>query len=111
MAKKKKFVLEQVPIESYAAEGKCIARYENKVIFVEGVVPGDVANLFVHRSKKDWAEAYVNEITSPSKDRVEPFCEHFDSCGGCKWQMLPYDLQIKYKEQQVKDQLKRIGRI
>ncbi len=111
MAKKKKFVLENILIESYAAEGKCIARYNEKVIFVEGVVPGDVATIFVHRNKKDWAEAKTNSITTYAKNRVTPFCAHFDVCGGCKWQMLPYDLQLSYKEQQVKDQLKRIGRI
>lgn len=111
MAKRKKYVIPNLLIENYAAEGKCIARHEEKVIFVEGAVPGDVANVFVHRNKKDWAEANVNEIVSYSKDRVDAFCEHFGICGGCKWQMLPYELQLKYKEQQVKDQLKRIGRI
>ncbi len=111
MSKKKKFVLENIQIESYAAEGKCIARHNDKVIFVEGVVPGDVATIFVHKNKKDWAEAKVNRITTLSENRVEPFCSHFEICGGCKWQMLPYTLQLKYKEQQVKDQLKRIGKI
>jgi len=111
MSKKKKFVLEDLAIESYAAEGKCIARHNEKVIFVEGVVPGDVATVFVHRNKKDWAEAKVNSITKYSENRVEPFCSHFEVCGGCKWQMLPYEFQLQYKEQQVKDQLRRIGRI
>jgi 23S rRNA (uracil1939-C5)-methyltransferase len=111
MSKKKKFVLENIRIENYAAEGKCIARHEDKVIFVEGAVPGDVANIFVHKNKKDWAEARVNEIVSFSPERVDAFCEHFGVCGGCKWQMLPYELQLSYKEQQVKDQLKRIGRV
>jgi 23S rRNA (uracil1939-C5)-methyltransferase len=111
MAKKKKFIIQSLPIENYAAEGKCIARYQDKVIFVEGVVPGDVATVFVHKNRKDWAEANVNSIETYSKDRVEPFCQHFGVCGGCKWQMLPYELQLKYKQQQVKDQLKRIGHI
>ncbi len=111
MSKKKKFILENVVIESYAAEGKCIARQDEKVIFVEGVVPGDVATIFVHKNKKDWAEAKVNAITTLSKNRVVPFCNHFGVCGGCKWQMLPYELQLSYKEQQVKDQLRRIGRV
>ena len=111
MSKKKKFILENILIESYAAEGKCIARQNEKVIFVEGVVPGDVATLFVHKNKKDWAEAKVNAITTLSKNRVTPFCDHFGVCGGCKWQMLPYELQLSYKEQQVKDQLRRIGRV
>ena len=111
MAKKKKFILENILIESYAAEGKCIAKHNDKVIFVEGVVPGDVADIFVHKNKKDWAEAKVNSISKKSENRVEPFCKHFGICGGCKWQMLPYHLQLEYKDQQVKDQLKRIGRI
>jgi 23S rRNA (uracil1939-C5)-methyltransferase len=110
MSRKKKFVLENVLIENYAAEGKCIARYNDKVIFVEGVVPGDIATLFVYKNRKDWAEARVNQITTYAANRTDAFCGHFDVCGGCKWQMLPYNLQLQYKEQQVKDQLKRIGR-
>lgn len=111
MAKKKKFTIPSLPIERYAAEGKCIARFEEKVIFVEGAVPGDVADVFVYRNKKDWAEAKVNRIVSYSVDRTQPFCEHFGTCGGCKWQYLPYEKQLEYKEQQVKDQLKRIGKV
>lgn len=111
MSRKKKFVINDLLIENYAAEGKTIAHHEEKVIFVEGAVPGDVANVFVHKNKKDWAEARVNEITKFSDNRVEPFCQHFGICGGCKWQMLPYELQLNYKEQQVKDQLRRIGRV
>ncbi|MBL7764874.1 MAG: 23S rRNA (uracil(1939)-C(5))-methyltransferase RlmD [Chitinophagaceae bacterium] len=111
MAKRKKYTLENMLIETYAAEGKCIARHDNKVIFVEGAVPGDVADLFVHRSKKDWAEAMVSRIVSFSPDRVDAFCSHFGICGGCKWQMLPYEKQLSYKDQQVKDQLRRIGKV
>jgi 23S rRNA (uracil1939-C5)-methyltransferase len=111
MSRKKKFVLKNILVENYAAEGKCIARYEEKVIFVEGAVPGDVVDLFVHKNKKDWAEARVNTIVEPSANRIVPFCNHFDICGGCKWQMLPYHLQLEYKQQQVKDQLKRIGKV
>ena len=111
MSRKKKFVINDLMIESYAAEGKTIARHNEKVIFVEGTVPGDVANVFVYKNKKDWAEARVNQITKYSENRVEPFCEHFGICGGCKWQMLPYELQLQYKEQQVKDQLRRIGHV
>jgi 23S rRNA (uracil1939-C5)-methyltransferase len=111
MAKKKKFNLEGLYITSYAAEGKCIARHGEKVIFVEGAVPGDTVDVFVHRNKKDWAEATVNTVTTFSPDRVPPFCDHFGVCGGCKWQMLPYAKQLEYKQQQVFDQLKRIGRV
>lgn len=111
MSSKKKFVLENLHIDRYAAEGKCIGHQQDKVIFVEGVVPGDVADVFVFKNKKDWAEAKVNRISTYSADRVEPVCSHFGACGGCKWQMLPYPLQLQYKEQQVKDQLKRLGHI
>lgn len=111
MARKKKFTLQNVLVEKYAAEGKCIARQDDKIIFVEGAVPGDYADLFVYKSKKDYAEARVNQIVTPSAYRVPSFCKHFGICGGCKWQMLPYELQLKYKEEQVKDQLQRIGRV
>lgn len=111
MGKRKKYKIGDLLIESYAAEGKCIGRHEQKVIFVEGVVPGDRVNVFVTKNKKDWAEAVVQEIVNYSPERVQPFCTHFGVCGGCKWQMLPYQLQLQYKEQQVKDQFKRIGRI
>jgi len=111
MSKRKKIILENILIENYAAEGKCIGRHNDKVIFVEGVVPGDVATVFLQKNKKDWAQGVANKITTYAENRVESFCAHFDICGGCKWQMLPYDLQLKYKEQQVKDQLSRIGRI
>lgn len=111
MSKRKKFTLDGIEIINYAAEGKCIAKHGEKIIFVEGAVPGDVANLFVHKNKKDWAEATVNQITSYSNDRILPFCDNFGICGGCKWQMLPYEKQLQYKQQQVIDQLKRIGKV
>lgn len=111
MSSKKKFILENLHIERYAAEGKCIGHQQDKVIFVEGVVPGDIADVFVFKNKKDWAEAKVNKITTYSTDRVAPVCSHFGPCGGCKWQMLPYHLQLDYKDQQVKDQIKRLGKI
>lgn len=111
MSKRKKFVLNNIKVERYAAEGKCIAHHHEKVIFVEGAIPGDVVNVLVHRNKKDWAEGIVYELVEPSPIRTEPFCKHFGICGGCKWQMLPYALQAQYKEEQVQDQLKRIGGI
>lgn len=109
--KRKNRVIENLQIEHYAAEGKCIGRHEDKVIFVEGVVPGDIATVYLTKSKKDWAEGGVQFLTKKSENRIEPFCSHFGICGGCKWQMLPYALQLQYKEQQVKDQLRRIGRV
>jgi 23S rRNA (uracil1939-C5)-methyltransferase len=111
MARQKKYPLQQVLVERYAAEGKCVARVNDKVIFIEGAVPGDVVDIFVHKNKKDWGEARVTRLITPSSDRVTPFCSHFGTCGGCKWQMLPYNKQLLYKEEQVKDQLRRIGHI
>jgi len=107
--KKKNIVLEKVLVEDYAAEGKSIARVEGKVIFIERAVPGDVVDIKLLKSKKDWAEGYPLQFHSLSKERTEPFCQHFGVCGGCQWQMLPYDKQLFYKRQQVEDNLKRIG--
>jgi 23S rRNA (uracil1939-C5)-methyltransferase len=111
MARKKKYPLQQVLVERYAAEGKCVARVNDKVIFIEGAVPGDVVDIFVHKNKKDWAEARVTRLVQAATDRVVPFCQHFGTCGGCKWQMLPYPKQLQYKEEQVREQLRRIGQI
>lgn len=109
--KRKKVVLENVPVTGYAAEGKALARIEGKVIFIEGAVPGDFADVLITKNKKDWAEGKAIKINTYSPQRVEPFCIHFGICGGCKWQMLPYEKQLQYKEQEVKDVLKRIGKI
>ena len=98
-------------MQDYAAEGKSLAKVEGKVIFIEGVVPGDVVDVQLLKSKKDWAEGRPIHFHSYSTDRVEPFCSHFGVCGGCQWQMLPYDKQLFYKRQQVEDNLKRIGKI
>lgn len=109
--KKKNIVLEKVLVEDYAAEGKSISRVDGKVVFIEKVVPGDVVDVKLFKSKKDWAEGYPLQFHSFSKERVEPFCQHFGVCGGCQWQMLPYEKQLFYKRQQVEDNLKRIGKI
>ncbi len=98
-------------VEDYAAEGKSIARVDGKVIFIEGAVPGDVVNIQVGKSKKDWAEGRAVHFHSYSADRTIPFCDHFGLCGGCKWQMLPYEKQLEYKQREVEQNLKRIGRI
>jgi len=100
-----------VLVEDYAAEGKSIARVDGKVVFIEKVVPGDVVDIRLFKSKKDWAEGYPLQFHSFSKERTEPFCQHFGVCGGCQWQMLPYEKQLFYKRQQVEDNLKRIGKI
>jgi 23S rRNA (uracil1939-C5)-methyltransferase len=109
--KKKNIVLPQVLVEDYAAEGKSLARVDGKVIFIEGAVPGDRVDVQLGRSKKDWAEGRAIRFHGFSDQRVEPFCDHFGICGGCQWQMLPYDLQLKYKEKQVRDNLQRIGKL
>lgn len=111
MRRNKKIVLENVIVEDYAAEGKSLARQDGKVIFIENVVPGDVVDIRLKKNKKDWGEGYPIQFHSYSKDRVQPFCQHFGVCGGCQWQMLPYNLQLVYKQQQVYDNLKRIGKI
>ena len=110
--RKKNVILEKVPVSAYAAEGKALARIDGKVIFIEGgVVPGDVVDVRLGKSKKDWAEGRAIRFHSYAADRVTPFCEHFGTCGGCKWQMLPYDKQLSYKHQQVTDNLTRIGKL
>jgi 23S rRNA (uracil1939-C5)-methyltransferase len=109
--KKKNIVLEEVLVENYAAEGKSLARQDGKVIFIENVVPGDVVDIRLSKNKKDWAEGYPIQFKSYSRERVEPFCQHFGVCGGCQWQMLPYQKQLQYKQQQVIDNLTRIGKI
>ena len=111
MRSKKKFTLKNIRVTGYAAEGKSLARVDGKVIFIEGAVPGDVVDVFVTKNKKDWAEGKASEIIEYSKERVTPFCIHFGICGGCKWQMLPYEKQLEYKEQEVRDVIKRIGKI
>lgn len=98
-------------VENYAAEGKSLAKVEGKVVFIENVVPGDVVNVRLSKSKKDWAEGYPIHFHSYSNERVTPFCQHFGVCGGCQWQMLPYSKQLEYKHQQVFDNLSRIGKV
>ncbi len=108
---KKRVIIENLLVTDYAAEGKALARVDGKVIFISGAVPGDVVNVFLTKNKADWAEARVSEIVTYSENRVEPFCQHFGVCGGCKWQMLPYETQLKYKQQEAEQNLRRIGRL
>ncbi len=99
-------------IDAYAAEGKSVAHLDNgKVLFVEGVVPGDIIDVAIIKDKTSWAQGKMLRLVTPSPQRIEPFCMHFGVCGGCKWQMLPYKQQLVYKQQQVADQLKRIGNV
>jgi 23S rRNA (uracil1939-C5)-methyltransferase len=109
--RKKNVVLQKVPVLDYAAEGKAISRVEGKVIFIEGAVPGDVVDVQLSKNKKEWSEGKAIHFHEWSKDRVEAFCSHFGVCGGCKWQMLPYEKQLQYKQHEVEQNLRRIGKI
>lgn len=109
--KKLDLILENVKIEAVAAEGKSLAHLDGTVVFVEFAVPGDIVNVKVTKKKKNYMEGFILEIVKPSEDRLQPFCEHFGICGGCRWQPLPYDMQLKAKQQQVWDQLVRIGHL
>ncbi|MBR0569166.1 23S rRNA (uracil(1939)-C(5))-methyltransferase RlmD [Microvirga sp. STS03] len=104
-------ILENIRIEEMVAEGKCLARHNNMVIFVGGVAPGDVVDLRITKKKKSFMEAVPVQFREYSDLRVQPFCEHFGICGGCKWQHIGYDTQLYYKEKQVKDNLERIGKV
>ncbi len=113
MARNKKLLplLESVTIEAVAAEGKCLFHWGELVVFVPFCVPGDVADVQIRRKKHSFAEGEVVRFVKLSQVRVQPFCQHFGVCGGCKWQNLPYEEQLKFKQQQVYDQLHRIGKI
>ena len=113
MTRKKKPLplLENITITDFAAEGKALARVDDMVVFVPWAVPGDVCDLQVRRKKHSFMEAEIVRLHTPSPIRVQPFCEHFGTCGGCKWQQLPYEEQLKMKQQQVFDQLTRIGKV
>ena len=113
MARNKKPLplLEGVTIEAVAAEGKCLFHWEDLVVFVPFCVPGDVCDVQIRRKKHSFAEGEVMRFITYSKVRAIPFCQHFGVCGGCKWQNLPYEEQLKFKQQQVYDQLHRIGKV
>ena len=107
----KNITLSNILVEDYAAEGKSLARVDGKVIFIENAIPGDVVDIRLGKNKKDWAEGHIIAFQQYSPDRIEPFCAHFGVCGGCRWQMLPYPRQLQYKQQQVEDVLRRIGKV
>ena len=113
MARNKKPLplLEGVTIEAVAAEGKCLFHWNELVVFVPFCVPGDVCDVQIRRKKHSFAEGEVVRFINYSKVRATPFCQHFGVCGGCKWQNLPYEEQLKFKQQQVYDQLHRIGKV
>ncbi len=104
-------VIEHVTIEAVASEGKSLFHHEDMVVFVPFCVPGDVVDVEILKKKHRYAEGRVANFISKSNVRAEPFCEHFGVCGGCKWQNLPYEEQLKAKQQQVYDLLSRIGKV
>jgi 23S rRNA (uracil-5-)-methyltransferase rumA len=110
--KRKEFpILENVTITDVAAEGKALARVNDMVVFVPFVVPGDVVDLKIRKKKHSYCEAEVVRFVKYSETRAEPVCQHFGVCGGCKWQNLPYEEQLRAKQQQVFDQLSRISHV
>ncbi len=104
-------LIEGLEITSLAAEGKSIGRHEGAVVFVPMTVPGDVVDVQIRAKHRRFMEGTVVRFVKRSDKRVEPVCEHFGVCGGCKWQNLPYDEQLRYKTDQVRDQLTRIGKV
>lgn len=103
--------IENLEITDIAAEGKSLGRVDDKILFVTNTVPGDIVNVQINSSRRRFMEGYVTEYLKLSPMRTEPFCSHFGECGGCKWQALPYDKQLEFKQSQVLDQLSRIGKI
>jgi 23S rRNA (uracil1939-C5)-methyltransferase len=104
-------LLEKVRITDIGAEGNALARVDSLVVFVPMLIPGDVVDIRVIKKRKKYLEGRVVKFHEYSADRIDPRCSHFGVCGGCKWQHLPYHLQLKYKENQVKDNLTRIGKV
>ena len=110
-SRKNKPLLENITIDDIAAEGKAIARLDGMVLFTTHVIPGDIVDMQVTKKRKNHAEARVVRLIQPSPDRIPAFCKYFGDCGGCKWQYLPYEKQLYYKQKQVFDQLTRIGHL
>ncbi len=109
---RKQLVLPAVPFHGIADRGKGVGRTEDGlVVFAEGVVPGDVADIFVQKKKGGFAEGRLERLVQPSPDRIEPFCQHFSVCGGCKWQNLDYATQLRHKHQSVVDAFERIAKV
>lgn len=111
MKKKNLPLYENVEITGIAAEGKALTRINDMVVFVPYCVPGDVVDLQVTKKKHSFMEARVERLVKPSEHRCEPVCKHYGECGGCKWQILPYEDQLRYKQQQIIDNLTRIGKV
>ena len=108
---KKNIFVENAPIVDISSEGKSVAKVEGMVIFVDGGVPGDVADVLITRKKNNYAEGHIVTIHKPSDSRIDPKCEHFGYCGGCKWQHMNYETQLVFKQKTVADALTRIGHL
>ncbi|MES2133043.1 MAG: 23S rRNA (uracil(1939)-C(5))-methyltransferase RlmD [Bacteroidota bacterium] len=108
---KKNIFVENANIVDISSEGKSVAKVEGMVIFVDGGVPGDVADVMITRKKNNYAEGHIVTLKKPSANRIEPVCRHFGSCGGCKWQHLDYATQLVFKQKTVSDALTRIGKL
>ena len=111
-------IIENVEITDVAAEGKALTRIKIKetdespiVVFIPFAAPGDIADIKIDKKKRSYAEGHIERLLTPSPIRITPACSHFTICGGCKWQHLPYDEQLKFKQQQVVDALERIGKV
>jgi 23S rRNA (uracil1939-C5)-methyltransferase len=106
----KRKTFKSLPITGIATKGKALARTEEGlVVFVQGGVPGDIADVEVFKKRRNYAEGRVAQLTSPSPDRIDPVCEHFGVCGGCQWQYMDYQAQLRHKQQEVTENLVRIG--
>lgn len=113
MRRKKKTVypvLENVEITAIAAEGKGLGRVENFVVFIDKAIPGDIVNAKIIKKKKDYALAEIDAVIKPSEKRTASFCEHFGTCGGCKWQHVGYQFQLEFKQEIVEEAFRRIGK-
>jgi 23S rRNA (uracil1939-C5)-methyltransferase len=106
---KKGDILENIVIDTMAAEGKCLARLDGQVLFIQGGAPGDTVDVELTKIKSAFLEGRVKSVRKFSEARAEPFCQHFGTCGGCSWQHINYETQLHYKQQQVVDNLERIG--
>ena len=111
MGRKNKPYLESVTVEATAAEGNGLAHVDGKVLFIRQGIPGDVVDVQVNKVRSGYSQGYIVRMVSPSPHRLTPFCAHFGDCGGCTWQTLPYPMQLAFKQQQVVDQLSRIGHL
>ena len=107
--KRKNISLENIEVINTASKGKSIARHDGRVIFINGAVPGDICNITVFKKRRKYWEARVDKIIKKSKYRIEPKCSHFGTCGGCKWQNMQYDAQLNFKQNEVLNNLSKIG--